>query len=400
MKNRPSLAKRAQHLPFSPIRKLVPLADAAKARGLEVLHFNIGQPDLAAPKEALEKVQQSNLDLLPYGDSQGPINYRKKLCQYYHHHQVELQPEDILVTTGASEALSFTINTICDPDDEIIIPEPFYANYNGFASAASARVIPVVSKFENGFQLPPLDLIETHIGPKTKAILICNPNNPTGYLYSEEEIRTLGEMALKHNIFLIVDEVYREFVYDGDVHFSVLAEEKWAQHTIMIDSVSKRFSMCGARVGCLVSRNHDFLHQTLKLAQFRLSPPTYALMASEAALDAPREYMEEVRQEYARRRATVVEAFGNIEGVEISTPKGAFYSMMKLPVENAEDFSKFLLTDFELNGTTLMLAPANGFYSNLSLGNDQIRFAFVLSCEKIKKAAAILTAALDRYKAR
>ena len=399
MQTKPTLAQRAQHLPFSPIRKLVPLADAAKARGIEVLHFNIGQPDVAAPKEALDRVQQSHMDLLPYGDSQGPLSYRKKLCDYYQNHGVHLTPEDILVTTGASEALSFTINTICDPDDEIIIPEPFYANYNGFASAASARVVPVVSKFENGFELPPLELIENHIGPKTKAILLCNPNNPTGYLYREDEIRTLGAMALKYNIFLIVDEVYREFIYEGGSHFSVLAEEEWAQNAIMIDSVSKRFSMCGARVGCLVSRNHEFLNLTLKLAQFRLSPPTYALMASEAALDAPASYLEDVRQEYTRRRATAIEYFGAIAGVEISIPKGAFYSIMKLPVADAEDFSKFLLTDFNLDGTTLMLAPANGFYSNLSLGRNQIRFAFVLNSEKIIKGAAIMKAALQSYQA-
>jgi len=395
----PKLANRALQLPFSPIRKLVPLADAAKARGIEVLHFNIGQPDLAAPKNALEKVQQSDLDILPYGDSQGPLGYRKKLCLYYRKHGVELNPKDILVTTGASEALSFTINTICDPDDEIIIPEPFYANYNGFASAASARVVPVVSKFENDFQLPPLKLIENHIGAKTKAILICNPNNPTGYLYREDEIRTLGEMALRHNIFLIVDEVYREFIFDDGQHFSVLSEKKWAQNSIMIDSVSKRFSMCGARVGCMVSRNHEFLNLTLKLAQFRLSPPTYALMASEAALDAPETYLQEVRDEYARRRKTVIESFGAIEGIQISIPKGAFYSIMKLPVNDAENFSKYLLESFDLNGTTLMLAPANGFYSNLSLGKDQIRFAFVLNSEKIRKAAAIMKAALKSYQA-
>ncbi|MEN8852562.1 MAG: pyridoxal phosphate-dependent aminotransferase, partial [Candidatus Arcticimaribacter sp.] len=295
----PLISQKGKDLPESPIRKLVHFADAAKAKGIHVHHLNIGQPDIDAPKVAMEVVKNSPLDLLPYGSSEGSLSYRKALTDYYKQHQIDLSPQEIIVTTGASEALAFTLNSICDAGDEIIIPEPFYANYNGFAAAASVNVVPVVSLFEDQFKLPALAEIEAKVSDKTRAILLCNPSNPTGYLYTEEEITALGQLALKHDLFFIVDEVYREFIHDSSMkHFSVLQLKGLEQHAIMIDSVSKRYSMCGARVGAMVSRNKDLLATALKFAHLRLSPATYALMASEAALKAPASYLENVVKEY------------------------------------------------------------------------------------------------------
>lgn len=394
----PHLSQRGTDLPTSPIRKLVVFSDDAKSRGIDVLHLNIGQPDIEAPKEALEAVQNAKLKLLPYGPSQGELSYRKKLVKYYHKHQIEVEPEDILVTTGASEALTFALNAICDAGDEIIIPEPFYANYNGFASASSVKVVPVISEFNSQFQLPSLENISEKINSKTKAILLCNPSNPTGYVYSLSEISTLCELALKHNIFLIVDEVYREFIHGDIKHYSVLRHPKGANHTVIIDSVSKRYSLCGARVGCIVSKNKALIQNLLKFAHLRLSPPTYALIASEAALDAPESYMKGVIKEYSKRRKVLIDALEQIPEVEVSHPMGAFYCIAKLPVDDAEVFSKFLLTSFQNKGQTIMLAPAAGFYSTPNIGKNEVRIAFILNSEKLLRATEILEQGLIAYK--
>jgi aspartate aminotransferase len=394
----PLLSKKGIELPTSPIRKLVTFSDKAKEKGVEVLHLNIGQPDIAAPKEAIEAVTSSNLNLLPYGSSQGSLSYREKLVGYYSKHNINITLDDIIVTTGASEALTFALNVICDADDEIIIPEPFYANYNGFASASSIRVVPVISQFNSQFQLPAMENINEKITPKTKAILLCNPSNPTGYVYSKKEIDTLCELALKHDIFLIVDEVYREFIHDGEAHYSVLSNQRFSQNTVMIDSVSKRYSLCGARVGSIVSKNNALVKNVLKFAHLRLSPPTYALLASEAALSAPESYLEGVINEYTARRNTLIKQLERIPNVEVSKPMGAFYCIVKLPVEDAEDFSKFLLTDFNLNNQTVMLAPAKGFYSSPNVGLNEVRIAFILDQEKLILAATILEKALEAYK--
>lgn len=394
----PLISKKGKDLPESPIRKLVHFADAAKAKGIHVHHLNIGQPDISAPTEAMEVVKNNQLDLLPYGSSEGSLVYRKSLTNYYKQHGINVSPQDIIVTTGASEALAFTLNSICDAGDEIIIPEPFYANYNGFAAAASVNVVPVVSLFDDQFKLPALAKIEAKISSKTRAILLCNPSNPTGYLYTKEEITALGQLALKHDLFFIVDEVYREFIHDVNMqHYSVLQLEGLEQHAIMIDSVSKRYSMCGARVGAMVSRNKDLLATALKFAHLRLSPATYALMASEAALNAPASYLESVVKEYTARKETFIKAFEQIEGVRVSNPTGAFYCMVELPVEDAEDFSKWLLTDFSYQNETVMFAPAAGFYSTPGYGKKEVRIGFVLNQEKLKRAAQILERALVAY---
>ena len=393
----PKLSRKGIQLPTSPIRKLVNHSDDAKARGIDVLHLNIGQPDIAAPKEAINAIQKTQLKLLPYGPSQGTHTYRKKLCVYYKKNEIEVSPEDIIVTTGASEALIFTLNVICDAGDEIIIPEPFYANYNGFASSAGVNVVPVISEFTSQFELPSLENITGKITSKTKAILLCNPSNPTGYVYNEKEISTLCELAIKYDIFLIVDEVYREFIYGGNKHYSVLKYLGGSEHTVMIDSVSKRYSLCGARVGCIVSKNHMFIQNVLKFAHLRLSPPSIALIASEAALDAPDSYLKEVVAEYEVRRSVLIEYLEKIPNVKVSHPIGAFYCIVKLPVEDAEDFSKYLLTDFKDNNQTIMLAPANGFYSTPGFGLNEVRIAFILDSQKLIRAASILEKALMTY---
>ena len=394
----PLLSKKGINLPTSPIRKLVIFSDQAKAKGIEVLHLNIGQPDIEAPKVAINAVKNSSYKLLPYGSSQGDLTYRQKLSKYYRKHKIKVAPDDILVTTGASEALTFVLNSICDSGDEIIIPEPFYANYNGFASAASVKVIPVISEFNNQFQLPSLENINDKITSKTKAILLCNPSNPTGYVYSMSEITTLCELAIEYNIFLIVDEVYREFIHGDVEHYSVLKYPKGAEHTIMIDSVSKRYSLCGARVGCIVSKNRELIKNVLKFAHLRLSPPTYALIASEAALSASDGYLENVVAEYSKRKNVLIEALEKIPDVKVSRPMGAFYCIVKLPVDDAETFSRFLLTSHQHKGQTVMLAPATGFYSSPGVGKNQVRIAFVLESKKLLRAVKIIELGIRAYK--
>ncbi|MCC4214073.1 pyridoxal phosphate-dependent aminotransferase [Leeuwenhoekiella parthenopeia] len=393
----PQLSQKGQDMPQSPIRKLVPYAEAAEARGIQIHQLNIGQPDIKTPKHALDAVKNADIEVLSYSHSAGFLSYREKLAAYYGKQGIEITANDIIVSTGGSEALLFAMGSITDPGDEIIIPEPFYANYNGFATASGVTVKPVISSFESGFALPAIAEFEKEITPKTKAIVICNPGNPTGYLYSKEELDQLSELVKKHDLFLIADEVYREFAYDGLQHNSVLNQREIDEHTIMIDSVSKRFSMCGARIGCLVSRNKAFMATAMKFAQARLSPPTLAQIASEAALDTPQSYFDEVISEYVDRRDTLVAGLEAIPGVRVAKPKGAFYCIAELPVKNSDDFAQWLLESFEHNKKTVMVAPAAGFYSTPGEGLNQVRIAYVLKKEDLIEAVALLKEALSLY---
>ena len=384
-------------MPASPIRKLVPYAEAAKKRGTHVIHLNIGQPDIKTPKVALDAVRNHTIGVLEYSMTQGSEAYRKKIAGYYAKQDIFVDSEDIIVTTGGSEALSFAMGTIMDNDDEIIIPEPFYANYNGFATAAGVKVKPIASSIDNNFALPPISKFEELITPKTKAILICNPGNPTGYLYSREEIHQLAELVKKHDLFLVADEVYREFTYDGREHYSILQVAGLEKHAIVVDSVSKRYSMCGARIGCLISKNKAVIDTAMKFAQARLSPPTFAQIASEAALETPQSYFEEVIDEYVARRNLLITELNKLEGVKVATPQGAFYCVAELPIADADHFAQWLLESFEVNGNTVMVAPAAGFYATPGLGKNQIRIAYVLEKEQLVKAVQILGKALTEY---
>ena len=394
----PAISKKGLAMPQSPIRKLVPFADAAKARGIKIHQLNIGQPDIKTPQVALDAVKNNDLEVLAYSHSAGFQSYRDKLATYYSNHGIDITSEEIIISTGGSEALLFAMGSVTDPGDEIIIPEPFYANYNGFATASGVTVVPVISTLEEGFALPPISDFEKLISDKTKAIVICNPGNPTGYLYSKEEIRQLAELVKKHDLFLIADEVYREFAYDGHTHHSVMKERDIDNHAIMIDSVSKRFSMCGARIGCIVSRNKELMSTAMKFAQARLSPPTFAQIASEAALDTPQSYFDDVIEEYVSRRDTLVAGLEAIPGVKVAKPKGAFYCIAELPVKNADAFAQWLLESFDLDGRTIMVAPAAGFYSSKNVGLNQVRIAYVLEENHLIDAVAILKAALEQYK--
>ena len=384
-------------MPESPIRKLVPYAEKAAKSGKEIYYLNIGQPDIKSPKVALDAVANHQLETLAYSRSEGSEEYREKIAAYYNRNNIPVTGNDIIVTTGGSEALLFAMGTICDQDDEIIIPEPFYANYNGFATASGVNIVPVISKIEDNFALPPISEFEKLISPKTKAIIICNPGNPTGYLYSKEEIKKLASIVLKHNLFLVADEVYREFTYDGEAHYSILQEESLVNNGIIIDSVSKRYSMCGARIGCLVSKNKEVISTVLKFAQARLSPPTFAQIASEAALETPQSYFDEVILEYKDRRDTLINKLKEIPGVKVGVPKGAFYCIVELPVKNSDNFSQWLLEEFDYNGRTIMVAPAAGFYSSKDAGLNQIRIAYVLKKESLINAVEILKQALKKY---
>lgn len=385
-------------MPQSPIRKLVPFAEKAKQNGTKVFHLNIGQPDIKTPDVALNAIKENTIDVLAYGRSEGSDSYREKLANYYAKHNVNITKDNIVVTTGGSEALLFAMGALMDAGDQVIIPEPFYANYNGFSISSGVKIVPVNSTIDTGFALPPITDFEELITDKTKAILICNPGNPSGYLYSKDEMKELATLVKKHDLFLIADEVYREFIYDEDVkHQSVLSDFGLDEHGIIIDSVSKRYSMCGARVGCLVSKNKAVIEAVLKFAQARLCPPTYAVLASEAALDTPDSYFEEVINEYKNRRETLINGLQSIEGVTVSKPKGAFYCVAELPVKDADDFAQWLLSDFSLNGETIMVAPASGFYSTEGLGKNQVRIAYVLKNEDLKSAVNILKAAIQAY---
>lgn len=395
----PNISNKGLAMPESPIRKLVPYAEEAVKKGRTIYQLNIGQPDIKTPAKALAAVKTNDIEVLSYSHSAGFESYRKKLATYYQKNEIDVSAQDLIITTGGSEALLFAMGTIADADDEIIIPEPFYANYNGFATSSGVTVVPVQSNIEDGFALPPISEFEKLITPKTKAILICNPGNPTGYLYTREEIDQLAEIVKKHDLFLVADEVYREFAYEGARHYSIMSVPGLEEHAVMIDSVSKRYSMCGARIGCIASKNKEVMKTAMKFAQARLSPPTFAQIASEAALDTPQEYFDEVIEEYTSRRNTLVKGLEEIEGVIVAKPKGAFYCIAQLPIEDAEDFAKWLLETYHLNNETVMVAPAAGFYSTPDTGLNQVRIAYVLKEEDLKRAVEILKAALKEYKA-
>ncbi|RLD30375.1 MAG: pyridoxal phosphate-dependent aminotransferase, partial [Bacteroidetes bacterium] len=372
-------------------------AEKARKANKHIYHLNIGQPDIKSPVAAMEAVANHGIDVLAYSRSEGSEEYREKIAAYYRRNDIPVTADDIIVTTGGSEALLFAMGTICDEGDEVIIPEPFYANYNGFAIASGVKIVPVISTIEDNFALPPISEFEKLITSRTKAILICNPGNPTGYLYTKEEIQTLAGIVKKHDLFLVADEVYREFTYDGLEHYSILQEDDLTQHGIIIDSVSKRYSMCGARIGCLVSKNKEVIATALKFAQARLSPPTFAQIASEAALSTPQNYFDDVISEYKERRDTLVKHLQEIPGVKVGVPKGAFYCIVELPVTNSDKFAQWLLEEFDLDRETIMVAPAAGFYSTPGVGLNQIRIAYVLNKKSLIRAVEILKVALQQY---
>ena len=394
----PNISTKGKRMPESPIRKLVPFAEHAKKKGIEVLYLNIGQPDIKPPVNVIKKINNFNISKIEYSHSAGIEEYRKGIANYYQNINLNIKKEDVIITTGGSEALIFTLNSILDPGDEIIIPEPFYANYNGFSELSSIKIKAVMSKIKNNFKLPDIKDFEKKITKKTKAILICNPNNPTGYLYTRQEIKTLSKIVKKYNIFLIADEVYREFVYEKNIHYSILKEKNIKENVIVIDSTSKRYSMCGARVGCVVSKNKEFIRTFLKFAQSRLSPPTFGQLAGIAALKTNENYFKKVISEYENRRNLLVAELNKIKGVICPKPKGAFYCIAQLPINNSDDFCKWILKDFHLNKKTLMMAPASGFYSKKKTGRKEVRIAYVLEEEKILQACNILKKGLEQYK--
>jgi aspartate aminotransferase len=399
-KKMPVISNKAIEMPASPIRKLVPYSEKAKKEGKIVYHLNIGQPDIETPEVALAAIHNFEPKVLEYSHSAGFESYRNKLATYYQSVGIPVLPENLLVTTGGSEALIFGLMTTCNPGDEVIIPEPFYANYNGFAVMAGLTVVPVTAKIEDGFALPPIEEIEKKITSKTKAIVICNPGNPTGYLYSKEELEKLAEVIKKHDLFLFSDEVYREFCYEGAVPFSTMNLPGIDENVIMIDSVSKRYSMCGARIGTLVTRNKDVMAAALKFGQARLSPPTVDQFAAEAALQTPQSYFDNVVAEYVERRNILVNGLNAIEGVFCPMPQGAFYAVAKLPVDDADVFCQWLLEDFSFEGQTVMMAPASGFYATKGLGKQEVRLAYVLNQDALKNAVKCLEEALKVYPGR
>ena len=387
-------------MPASPIRKLVPYAEKAKREGKKVYHLNIGQPDIETPQEVFDAMKNINFKVVEYSHSAGIESYRRKLAASYKKYDIDLSFENILITTGGSEAITFGMMATLDEGEEIIIPEPLYANYNGFAISAGVHIKPITASIENGFALPPISEFEKLITPKTKAILICNPNNPTGYFYPKEELEQLKEIVLEHDLFLFVDEVYRDFVYDGKKHTSVLNLSGLEENVIVIDSVSKRFSMCGARIGCLISRNKKVIDTVLKFAQARLSPPTFGQIAAEAALDVRQDYYDHVIAEYVSRRNLMCERMNAIPGVLCPKPGGAFYAVARLPIDDSDKFCQWLLESFSYNNETVMLAPATGFYSTSGLGLDEVRIAYVLKNSEMEKAFECLRVALEQYPGR
>lgn len=394
----PDISEKAIQMPASPIRKLVPYAEAAKKKGIKIYHLNIGQPDLPTPPVFFEGIKKANISILEYTHSAGNESYRKKLVDYYKRYNIEVDYTDILVTVGGSEAIEIAMMTCFNAGDEIIIPEPFYANYIGFSRAADVVIKPIVSKIENGFALPPIKEFEKVITSKTKGIMICNPSNPTGYLYTKEELEDLKNLALKYNLFLLSDEVYREFCYDGRPYNSIMHLKGADEHIIMLDSISKRYSACGARIGALVSKNKIVMAAALKFAQARLSPPTFGQIGAEAALSLDKEYFDEVVKEYTERRNFVVNELNKIPGVKCPMPGGAFYCIAELPIDDADKFCQWLLEKFNYNNQTVMLAPATGFYSTPNTGKKEVRIAYVLNIEDLKKAIECLKIALDEYK--
>ena len=396
----PDLSSRGKSMPPSPIRKLVPFADEAREMGRHVYHLNIGQPDIHTPDKYWDAIKHHGRKVLEYGPSAGLTSYRKKLVDYYKRFNINVSYEEILVTTGGSEAIIFTLMAIVDPGDEIVVPEPFYTNYNGFAIEAAAKIVTITSGIEEDFQLPPIDSIREKITDKTRAILFCNPNNPTGYVYSREEMEALRKIALEYDLFLLADEVYREFCYDGLTHTSIMHLDGLDDRAVLLDSVSKRYSACGARIGCIVTRNKQIIDTALKFGMARLCPPTLGQLGAEAGIDTPDSYFNEVLHEYTERRDVMVQALREMPGVVAPNPKGAFYLVARLPVDDADVFAKWLLTDFHVDNETVMVAPANGFYSTPGLGVDEVRIAYVLNVADIKKAMHILAEGLKSYPGR
>jgi len=387
-------------MPASPIRKLVPFAEEAKSRGRKVYHLNIGQPDIKTPEVAREAVKNLGDKVIEYSHSAGNESYRRKLAAFYQGIGIDVDHTEMLVTTGGSEAITFALMATINPGEEVIVPEPFYANYNGFSVTAGVKVVPITSGIEDGFALPAMEEFEKAITPKTRGIIICNPNNPTGYLYSQEELERLGEIVKKHDLYLYSDEVYREFCYDGEKHFSAMNLPGLQENVIMFDSVSKRYSMCGVRVGALISKNSEVISTALKFAQARLSPPSYGQVAGEAALDTPPSYFREVYDEYIERRDFMVEALNRMPGVKCPTPRGAFYTVVHLPVDDADKFAQWILSDFEYKNQTVMMAPASGFYTTPGLGKQEVRIAYVLKKEDLAAAMETLAEALLAYPGR
>ncbi|MEM7101835.1 MAG: pyridoxal phosphate-dependent aminotransferase [Bacteroidota bacterium] len=396
----PSISQRGLKIPASPIRKLVPFAEKAKKEGKKIFHLNIGQPDIETPASAIAAVQNADLKVLAYSHSAGFESYRKKLVGYYSKFDISLDHSDIIVTTGGSEAILFGMMSCLDPGDEILVPEPFYANYNGFSIAGGIKIKPITARIEDNFSLPPIEDFENLISPKTKGILICNPSNPTGYLYSKAELLKLKDIILRHDLYLFVDEVYREFCYDGKSYTSVLSIEGIENHVVVVDSISKRYSACGARIGALVSRNKEIIATAMKFAQARLSPPTLAQILAEATIDVEDEYLDKVLEEYDSRRRLVVERLRAMEGVVCPNPGGAFYTFVKLPIDNCDKFCRWLLESFEYQGATVMMAPGTGFYSTEGLGTDEARIAYVLNKDDLNQAMDCLESALKTYPGR
>lgn len=396
----PSISDKGKSMPASPIRKLVPYSEEAKRKGRKVYHLNIGQPDIPTPEVALNALRKINLKVIEYSHSAGNESYRRKLATFYQKIGINIDHTEMLVTTGGSEAILFAFLSCVNPGEEVITPEPFYANYNGFATSAGIKIVPVTSYIKEDFALPPISEIEKKITSKTKGIIICNPNNPTGYLYSKEELLHLREIVKKHDLFLFSDEAYREFCYDGAQHFSAMNLEGIDNNVIMLDSVSKRYSECGVRIGALITRNKDVINTALKFAQARLSPPGLGQIVGEASIDTPPEYFKEVNKEYTERRNYMVEALNKIPGVYCPKPKGAFYTVVKLPVDDADKFAQWLLEDFEYKNQTVMVAPASGFYSTPGSGKNEVRIAYVLKIDDLKNAMIILAEALKVYPGR
>lgn len=393
----PVISNKANEMPASPIRKLVPYAEAAKKKGIKIYHLNIGQPDIVTPDTFLKAIKSADIKVLEYSHSAGNESYRKKLCNYYKGFNINIEPNEVIITNGGSEAISIAMMTCFNPGDEIIIPEPFYANYNGFSVAANVTVKPIKSSIESGFALPPISDFEKLITPKTKGIMICNPGNPTGYLYTKAELEALKDLVKKYDLFLLSDEVYREFCYDGKEYVSVMHLSGIENNVILLDSISKRYSACGARIGAMISKNKEVMSAALKFAQARLSPPSYGQIGAEAALDTPASYFAEVKKEYIARRDFVIDALNKIPGVFCPKPSGAFYCIARLPIDNADKFCQWLLEDFNFNQQTVMLAPATGFYSTPGSGINEVRLAYVLNLNDLNNAMICLKEALAKY---
>ncbi|HYX09759.1 MAG TPA: pyridoxal phosphate-dependent aminotransferase [Bacteroidales bacterium] len=396
----PKISERGLRMPESPIRKLVPFAEEAIRKGRKVYHLNIGQPDISTPDVALNAVRNLDMNVIEYSHSAGNESYRRKLATYYQELGIQIDHSNILITTGGSEAILFAMMSALNPGDEVIVPEPFYANYNAFAITAGVNIKAVTSRIEDGFALPPVEAFENLITPKTRGIIICNPNNPTGYLYTKEELEQLKAIVKKYDLYLFSDEVYREFCYDGNEHFSAMHLTGIEDNVILLDSVSKRYSACGVRIGALITKNKEILSTALKFGQARLSPPGLGQIVGEAALDTPREYFKEVYKEYIQRRNFMVEALNKMEGVVCPMPRGAFYSIARLPVDNSDRFAQWMLSDFNYKNQTVMVAPATGFYATPGLGQDEVRIAYVLRTDDLKNAMECLETGLKEYPGR